>query len=143
VGSTLPAGPDAACTAQPSYGHTAPAGKCAGGVLVSRLAATAGHRGGFVRLQVIVHRDEAASQTVRPLIGSGVDESACANDRIRAIACEEPRPLAWRSRATVGKGYDGDPDFHQLEPDGELAKPAPGDKEPHSQAGRSLRITSS
>ena len=49
-------------------------------------------------------------------MGSAVDESACANDRIRAIACEETRPLAWRSRAKVEKGYRGDPNFHELEP---------------------------
>jgi hypothetical protein len=52
---------------------------------------------------------------------AAVDETACANEtplRIRAIACEELRSLAWRSCATVGNRYTakvcGAPKGHAL-----------------------------
>src|SRR5580765_1110708 len=92
--------------------------------------------------------------TVRPLIPAArhaaarSDNSTTAPDESRGVhrlVCQLVCQLAL-SRITIRDflGNCGDPDFHQLEPDGELAKPAPG--APRSRIvkrGTSLRITSS
>ena len=95
-----------------------------------------GHADASITLRVYAHYLLDASRKHVDLLDT--QPSAIPAQPEDAIAAIEGSEVAELS------GKSGDPDFHQLEPDGELAQPTPGAPTSHIvKRGRGVRITSS